>query len=117
MKKLFNINTILIGIVLVAGVAGILFMNATKEEGSKAIVDINYNGKTERMVIDLSVDETYHIETTLPVTLVVKDGKIHFENSQCPDHLCEGFGEIYFDNQSASCLPAGVIVTIDEAVQ
>ena len=29
MKKLFNINTILIGIVLVAGVAGILFMNAT----------------------------------------------------------------------------------------
>ncbi|MBP1552654.1 MAG: NusG domain II-containing protein, partial [Oscillospiraceae bacterium] len=41
----------------------------------------------------------------------------HFENSQCPDHLCEGFGEIYFDNQSASCLPAGVIVTIDEAVQ
>ena len=31
MKKLFNINTILIGIVLVAGVAGILFMNATKQ--------------------------------------------------------------------------------------
>lgn len=117
MKKLFNINTILIGLVLIIGVGSLLFMNATKTEGSKAIVDINYNGKQERMEIDLSVDETYHIETSLPVTLVVKDGKIHFENSQCPDKLCEGFGEIYFDNQTASCLPAGVIVTIDEAVE
>ena len=117
MKKFLNINTVLIGLVLVAGIAGILFMNATKSEGSKAIVDINFLGNVERMEIDLSVDETYHIETTLPVTLVVKDGKIHFENSQCPDKLCEGFGEIYFDNQTASCLPAGVIVTIDEAVQ
>ena len=117
MKKLFNINTILIGLVLIIGVGSLLFMNSTKKEGSKAIVDINYNGKQERMEIDLSVDDTYHIETSLPVTLVVKDGKIHFENSQCPDKLCEGFGEIYFDNQTASCLPAGVIVTIDEAVE
>ena len=28
MKKFLNINTILIGLVLVAGVAGMLFMNA-----------------------------------------------------------------------------------------
>ena len=114
MKKFLNINTVLIGLVLIAGVAGMLIMNANKTSGSKALVDINFNGKTERMEIDLSTDETYHIETTLPVTLVVKDGKISFQNSQCPDHLCEGFGEIYFDNQSASCLPAGVIVVVSE---
>jgi len=117
MKKFLNINTILIGLVLVAGVAGMLFMNANKTEGSKAIVDINFEGKKDRMEIDLSVDETYHIQTNLPVTLVVKDGKIHFENSQCPDHLCEGFGEISYDGESASCLPAGVIVVVSEEVQ
>lgn len=115
MKKLLNINTILIGIVLIAGIAGIIFMNANKTQGTVAIVDIHHDGSAERMEIDLSIDETYHIETNLPVTLVVKDGKIHFENSQCPDKLCEGFGEIYFDNQTASCLPAGVVVTISEA--
>ena len=114
MKKFFNINTILIGIVLVAGLAGMLIMNATKTEGNKAVVDINFNGNKDRMEIDLSKDETYHIETTIPVTLVVEDGKIHFENSQCPDHLCEGFGEISFDGESASCLPAGVIVVVNE---
>lgn len=116
MKKFLNINTILIGVVLIAGIAGMLFINANKTEGNSAIVDIHYDGNEDRMEIDLSVDETYHIETTLPVTLVVKNGKISFQNSQCPDKLCEGFGEIYFDNQTASCLPAGVIVTISEAI-
>ena len=115
MKKFLNINTILIGLVLIAGVAGLLISNATKSEGSKAIVDINALGTVERYEIDLSVDETYSFQTTLPVTLVVKEGKISFQNSQCPDKLCEGFGEIYYDNQTASCLPAGVIVTISEA--
>ena len=42
MKKLLNINTLLIGLVLIAGVAGMLIMNANKTEGAKAIVDINH---------------------------------------------------------------------------
>lgn len=114
MKKFLNINTLLIAVVLIAGVAGIIFMNANKTAGSKAVVDINFEGKKDRMEIDLSVDETYSIQTTLPVTLVVEDGTIRFENSQCPDHLCEGFGKISFDGESASCLPAGVIVVVSE---
>lgn len=117
MKKLLNINTILIGLVLIAGIAGIIFMNSNKTAGSVAVVDIKTPEKEERMEIDLSIDKTYHIETQkYPVTLVVKDGAIRFENSKCPDHLCEGFGWISYDNESASCLPAGVIVVINEAV-
>lgn len=115
MKKFFNINTILIGIVLVAGILGIVFMNMNKTTGSKAIVDINFNGEKERMEIDLSKDETYHIETTLMVTLVVENGTIRFENSQCPDHLCEGFGKIGYEGESASCLPAGVVVVVSQS--
>ena len=114
MKKFLNINTVLIGLVLVAGVAGMLIMNANKTSGSKALVDINYEGKQERMEIDLSVDETYHIQTNLPVTLVVENGEIFFKDSQCHDHLCEGLGRISYDGESASCLPAGVIVVVSE---
>ena len=114
MKKFLNVNTLLIGLVLIAGIAGMLFMNATKESGSKAIVDINYDGKIKRMEIPLSKDDTYSIQTNLPVTLIVEDGTICFSNSQCPDHLCEGFGKISYDGDMASCLPAGVIVVISE---
>lgn len=113
MKKIFNINTILIAILVLCSVAGLWYVNANKSVGAKAIVDILHNGKGERMEIDLSVDETYHIQANLPVTLVVKDGKISFQKSQCPDKLCEGFGWISYDSDIASCLPAGVIVTID----
>ena len=114
MKKFLNINTVLIGLVLIAALGAMLFMNMNKTAGTKALVDINYNGEKSRMEIDLSKDEVYHIQTNLPVTLVVKDGKISFRNSRCPDKLCEGFGEISFDNETASCLPAGVIVVISE---
>ena len=114
MKKFLNINTLLIGLVLVVGVAGLLIQNSNQIKGAKAIVDINFQGTTDRMEIDLSKDETYSIKAALPVTLVVKEGKISFQNSQCPDHLCEGFGEIHIDGDFASCLPAGVIVVVSE---
>ncbi len=113
MKKFFNINTILILAVLLCGIVGLWYVNANKSSGSKAIVDIRYGGKTERIEIDLSVDDTYHIEAAYPVTLVVKDGKISFQDSKCPDHLCEGFGWLSYDSDFASCLPAGVVVSID----
>ena len=114
MKKFLSINTLLIGLVLVAGVAGLLIKNLNQTSGATAIVDINYQGKEERMIIDLAKDDTYSIQAALPVTLVVKDGKISFQNSKCPDLLCEGFGEINIDGDFASCLPAGVIVVISE---
>ena len=114
MKKFLNINTVLIGLVLIAGVAGMLIMNANKTSGSKALVDINFEGKQERMEIDLSVDETYHIQTNLPVTLVVEKGEIFFKDSQCPDHLCEDFGFISQINNYAVCMPAGAAVIISD---
>ena len=48
------------------------------------------------------------------VTLEVKDGQIRFINSICPDHLCEGFGFISMEDESAICMPAGVAVLITD---
>ena len=45
MKKFLNINTLLIGLVLVAGLAGLLIKNLNQIDGACAIVDINYQGK------------------------------------------------------------------------
>ena len=48
------------------------------------------------------------------VTLEVKDGRIRFIDSKCPDHLCEGFGFIQHEDESAICMPAGVAVLITD---
>lgn len=72
---------------------------------------VEYSGE-EIMRIDLSEDGVYSIEGDLPVTLRVEDGGIRFENSVCPDHICEDFGLISKEGESAICVPARVAVYI-----
>ncbi len=48
----------------------------------------------------------------LPVTLEIRDHAIRFYQSQCPDHLCEGFGFLSRPAQSAVCLPNRCVLTL-----
>ena len=81
-------------------------------QGNEAIVSVN---GSEVMRIELSKSEIYNIDANLQVTLEVKDGKIRFINSQCPDHVCEGFGWICEEFEYAICMPAGTVVTISSS--
>ncbi len=111
MKKFLNINTILIGIVLVLGIAGVIYMNATGESGNYAIVTVSKTQETLR--IPLSEDASYEIDGFYPTTLVVEDNAISFIDSQCPDHICEAFGPASKEYDIPACLPAGVVVQIE----
>lgn len=51
-------------------------------------------------------------EGRLPVTLQVKAGRVRFVDSVCPDHICEGFGWIFRQGQTAVCAPAGALLEI-----
>ncbi|MEG2929935.1 MAG: NusG domain II-containing protein [Oscillospiraceae bacterium] len=113
MKKFLNINTLLIGVVLCLGLGGIWYMNINKTVGAKAVVQIEE--PKSKLEIDLSKNKTYTIDARLPVTLEVVDGGIAFIHSHCPDKLCEGYGYIRHEGEMSACLPAGVIITIDEA--
>lgn len=98
----------LLGLLVLA--AGIALFYFGRPSGTKAVVTVDGGTSLE---IDLSYDEVYHIDGgALPVTLEVKDGSIRFIDSQCPDHLCEGFGFINSEGEYAICMPAGVAVTI-----
>ena len=91
-----------------AAVIGIFYL--TRGNGAVATVTVD-GGQTRQ--IHLNKDAVYHIDdAALPVTLEVKDGKIRFINSECPDHLCEGFGFIGSEGEYAICMPAGVSVNI-----
>ena len=48
----------------------------------------------------------------VPVSFELKDQKIRFVNVDCPDKLCEGFGFIGRENETAVCMPNRVSVTI-----
>ncbi len=111
MKKILNINTILIGLVLIFGLGGMLLMNLDEETGKAAVVSVAKSD--EEIRIPLSEDGTHYIDGYLPTTLIVEDGTIRFANSVCPDHLCEAYGAVSEEYDIPACLPAGVVVTIE----
>ena len=47
-----------------------------------------------------------------PITLEVKEGKIRFLHSDCPDQICVNTGFIYLDGQTAICMPNRTAVTV-----
>ena len=114
MKKKININVILIGLVVVIAAAmfGIRTLGRTK--GGCAVVRVD--GVDKYQEISLEEDGIHRITTgKLKVTLEVKDGQIRFIDSICPDHLCEGYGFISYEDETAICMPAGVAVLIAES--
>ena len=63
--------------------------------------------------ISLDKDAVYDIDTGyLTVHIEVKDGAARFIDSPCPDHICESFGWISQEDQTATCLPARAVLTI-----
>lgn len=106
-------DIILIAVLLVA--AGVLFaVLRQKPPGTVARVTIAQSGG-EDLVFDIPLNKDgfyQYDEGLLPVTLEVKDGRIRFGTSVCPDHLCEGFGWLQNEGDWAACVPAGVWVRI-----
>ena len=42
----------------------------------------------------------------------VQDGAARFVDSPCPDHICEHYGWLREEDQTATCLPARAVLTI-----
>ena len=72
---------------------------------------MDYDGQS--MEIDLSEDARYDVVSNgLNVHIVVKDGKAGFIESECPDHICEHYGMLSNENDTAVCMPAKAVLTI-----
>lgn len=112
-RKFLNINAILIGGLLLLSLGMLRYREYTKEVGGIATVQVQ--GTESTIEIPLNKNKIYNIESgKLPVTLQVENGAIRFINSQCPDHICENHGYISYENESATCMPAGVVVMVQK---
>ena len=99
-------------IIIIVFAAAIVVIGYFRPQGAVAQVSVA-DGESQR--IALNKDGVYAIEGgALPVELEVKEGKIRFINSVCPDHVCEGFGWLSKEEDKAVCAPARVVVSIEE---
>lgn len=113
MKKLIRpLDIILIAVVLLGAVG---FQLYTKNTTTGATAVIYIDGEVYKSIELEKVEESY--ELALPcspfATLCVEKGGISFKNAECPDKLCVGTGKLTDRGDTAACLPAGVVITIE----
>ena len=66
---------------------------------------LNFDGYD---TMSISPDDTGY----LTVHIQVQDGAARFVDSPCPDHICEHYGWLREEDQTATCLPARAVLTI-----
>ena len=94
---------------------GVRAAHSSKGTGLQAVVDFG-NGVSETLPLDKDYDYVYDVGNYV-VHLQVKDGAIAFQDSQCPDHVCEQFGWLAKDGVWAACVPAGVYVVVEDPAE
>lgn len=105
-------NVLFAAVVLAA--AGLLFFLRSSRPGSaKLEAELTYGDANTVLPISLAKDAVYDVDTGyLTVHIQVQDGAARFVDSPCPDHICEHYGWLREEDQSATCLPARAVLTI-----
>ena len=110
-KKLLT-NILFAAVVLVIA-AVLLAVRSHSATGGKLAAQLIYGDNNAVLDIPLDKDETYSVDTGYyTVHIEVKVGSARFIESPCPDHICEGFGWLSAEDQTATCLPARAVLTI-----
>ena len=104
MKNKKLLTNLLFAVVILAIAAVLLVVRRVHASGSGLRAELIYGDNNTTMNLPLDVDETVHIQ--------IKDGAARFVDSPCPDHICEGFGWLSNEDQTATCLPARAVLTI-----
>lgn len=111
-RRLIKITDLVIIAVIV--VVAITFLFVGKNNNGKPIAVITINGEeTQRIDLTTAENETIILDTSPEVTLEIKDSKIRFTNSHCPDKTCEKSGFLSQVGDTAACVPAKTVVNIE----
>ena len=102
---------VLIGVLLVAAVAGMLVIQSLREEGAQVV--ITWNGEVDG-TYSLAEDRTFVFEGEKGGynVVTIEDGYVFMAEANCPDQVCVNHGPT---NQTADpivCLPNKLVVEV-----
>jgi len=98
------VATVLLGIV-------VFFAFLPRNNGETAVVQIYQNGKLIHETA-LNEDSSIAVEGEYRNTVVIRDGKVSIENSDCPGKDCIHSGSIEKPGRSIVCLPNRVEIRV-----
>ena len=112
-RKKLLVNILFAVVILAAAALLFRLRDAGKDTTLPLKAQLVYGDKNTVMDLPLDVDKIYDVDTGyLTVHIEVKDGAARFVDSPCPDHICEGFGWLTLEDQTATCLPARAVLAI-----
>lgn len=110
-KKLL-VNLLFIAVILVVA-GGLFWLRGSSQSGAALAAELTYGDSNTVLPIPLTQNKTYDVDTGYyTVHIQVQDGAARFVDSPCPDHICEQFGWLREEDQTATCLPARAVLTI-----
>ena len=103
----------LLGAVAVAAAAVLLLVRKANQTGAPLCAELIYGDSNTKLTFSLEKDADYDVDTGyLTVHIRIQDGAARFVDSPCPDHICESFGWLSEEDQTATCLPARAVLSI-----
>ncbi|MBO6159263.1 MAG: NusG domain II-containing protein [Firmicutes bacterium] len=104
-------DLILIAVLLL--LAGLIFLAAARRPASTSAQLV----QDSRVIMEISLgeDQTFSPSDFPEVTLEVKDGRIRFLSSDCPDQTCVRTGFISHPGEYAVCLPKRLMLRIPDS--
>ena len=109
--RIFRRSDIILIVCLLAVSAAALLLTGLIKNGGRQ-VKLTYGDGTE-IIRPLSEDARIDVESNgYHVHIVIEDGKAAFNASECPDHICEGYGQLSREGETAVCLPAKAFLII-----
>ena len=104
---------VLFAAVVLAAAGLLLFLRSSRPGSAKLEAELTYGDTNTVLPLSLAKDAVYDVDTGyLTVHIQVQDGAARFVDSPCPDHICEHYGWLREEDQSATCLPARAVLTI-----
>ncbi len=107
--KIRKADILLVGFLLISAALSFIIIRAGSTDGAYAVVWVE---GAESSKYRLSRNGTYVLNGGTN-TMVIKDGKVHMEDAQCPDKLCIHMGTISYTGQAIICLPNKLVITIE----
>ena len=110
-KKLL-LNLVFAAVILAAA-AALLRVRRAGQTGAPLCAELIYGDANTKLTFPLETDAAYDVDTGyLTVHIRIQNGAARFVDSPCPDHVCESFGWLSEEDQTATCLPARAVLTI-----
>ena len=108
-----SLYTAFIRSILPITAAALLLVRKANQTGAPLCAELIYGDANTKLTFPLETDADYDVDTGyLTVHIRIQNGAARFVDSPCPDHICESFGWLSEEDQTATCLPARAVLTI-----